>query len=143
MATRTRASEPQFRHIAPFFVVDDVVTSAEYYRDALGFTFDRYWGDPPCFAIMQRDGVFLMLQEKTSQGRAEPNHERSGDDETWDAYVWMEGVDAYFEQIKAKDVKVLAEPYDTLYDNREILVEDCDGYLICFGEHIAKDADAD
>jgi hypothetical protein len=27
--------------------VDDVVATANLYRDKLGFTYERFWGDPP------------------------------------------------------------------------------------------------
>jgi hypothetical protein len=34
--------------IAPYFVVADVVTTANYYLDKLGFKYERFWGEPPC-----------------------------------------------------------------------------------------------
>lgn len=36
----------KFYGIAPYLIVDDLVQSAEFYRDKLGFKFDRYWGAP-------------------------------------------------------------------------------------------------
>jgi len=33
--------------IAPYLVVDDVVATANYYRDKLGFGYERFWGEPP------------------------------------------------------------------------------------------------
>jgi catechol 2,3-dioxygenase-like lactoylglutathione lyase family enzyme len=36
--------------IAPNFIVPDVVATAKYYSDVLGFTSVRYDGDPPVFA---------------------------------------------------------------------------------------------
>jgi len=56
-------AEPQTRatakckSICPHFVVPDVVVSAEYYRDVLGFKIMGYWFDPPVFAIVARDNV--------------------------------------------------------------------------------------
>ena len=35
--------------IAPYFIVDDVVETANFYRDKLGFSYERFWGDPPRF----------------------------------------------------------------------------------------------
>ena len=40
------ASPPHWA-IAPYFIVDDVVTTANYYRDKLGFHYERFWGEPP------------------------------------------------------------------------------------------------
>ena len=47
--------------IAPYFVVDDVVTTANYYRDKLGFKYERFWGEPPCFCMVHRSGIVIML----------------------------------------------------------------------------------
>jgi len=44
-------------NIAPQFVVLDVVKTAEYYRDVLGFTILGYFLDPPVFAMVARNEV--------------------------------------------------------------------------------------
>ena len=58
--TNRKASERKLNSVCVCFVVDDVVKSAEYYRDVLGFSFKRYWGEPPCFVMLERDGVQLF-----------------------------------------------------------------------------------
>ena len=45
------------------FVVGDVFSSAEYYRDTLGFSFDTFFGDPPSFVMLRRDGIVVMLKQ--------------------------------------------------------------------------------
>jgi hypothetical protein len=35
--------------VAPHLVVDDVVATANYYRDTLGVEYDRFWNEPPSF----------------------------------------------------------------------------------------------
>ena len=40
--------------VAPYFIVDDVVVTANFYRDKLGFHYERFWGDPPRFCMVQR-----------------------------------------------------------------------------------------
>jgi catechol 2,3-dioxygenase-like lactoylglutathione lyase family enzyme len=64
----------KFYSIAPFFFVDDIVQSAEFYRDKLGFRFDRFWGRPPSFVMVYRDGVTLMLKSLGSSGNSRPTH---------------------------------------------------------------------
>ena len=59
--TNRKASERKLNYVCVCFVVDDVVKSAEYYRDVLGFSFNRYWGEPPCFVMLERDGVQFFL----------------------------------------------------------------------------------
>ena len=39
--------------IAPNFIVPDVVATAKYYCDVLGFTSVRYDGEPPVFALVE------------------------------------------------------------------------------------------
>jgi predicted lactoylglutathione lyase len=73
--------------VAPYFLVDDVVATANYYRDTLGFTFERFWGEPPCFCMVTRGGVVIMLSQSTSAGVMRPNHVADPKREAWDAYV--------------------------------------------------------
>ena len=39
-------SEKQLLESASVFLVASVENAAEFYRDILGFSFDRYWGEP-------------------------------------------------------------------------------------------------
>ena len=34
--------------VSPLFLVPDVVSAAEFYRERLGFKILGYYGDPPC-----------------------------------------------------------------------------------------------
>ena len=46
-----------------FVAVDDPEAALGFYRDALGFTYERFWGDPPDFVILRRNGLHLMLSQ--------------------------------------------------------------------------------
>ena len=61
MPPSTVPNSGKLKQIAPQFVVPDVVTTAEYYRDALGFTILGYYPDPPVYAIVRRDNVEIHL----------------------------------------------------------------------------------
>lgn len=74
----------RLKGIAPQFVVADVVRAAEHYRDALGFTVVDYFGDPPVFAIVSRDGVEIHLGKRDT-GNIVPNRTVRGD--VLDAYI--------------------------------------------------------
>ena len=65
-------SEPRW-FIAPYFLVADVVATAGYYRDMLGFHYDRFWGDPPAFCMPQRRGVVIMLSQVAGGDVSHPN----------------------------------------------------------------------
>ena len=47
---------------APVLFVRDVYAATEHYRDAMGFSFGKIWGEPPSFAILERDGMCVMIK---------------------------------------------------------------------------------
>jgi uncharacterized glyoxalase superfamily protein PhnB len=120
--------------VAPYLLVEDVRKSAEWYRDNLGFDFVQLWGEPPCFAMVKRDGIIIMLKSVPGKkGFVRPNH-RIDEDACWDAYLWVTGVDALYQEFKAKGVKIKREPEIMTYGNKDFDIEDCYGYVLCFGE---------
>ena len=119
--------------IAPYFFVRDVVKAAEYYRDALGFSYSRFWGEPPTFCMPSRDGVVIMLSQTQDASIIRPNAKARGD-ESWDAYVWVKDADALHAEVKPRGAIIAYEPVlQDEYGNREFAVRDLDGYLIAFG----------
>jgi catechol 2,3-dioxygenase-like lactoylglutathione lyase family enzyme len=117
--------------IAPYFFADDVVATANYYRDKLGFRYDRFWNDPPTFCIVHRDGVFIMLAEGASAGQ--PNRSADPEGGAWDAYVWVDDADALHDEYAARGVRIVRAPCDQPYNIRDFEIEDCNGYRLCFG----------
>lgn len=120
--------------IAPYFIVDDVVTSANYYRDQLGFQYDRLWNDPPAFAMVKRNGVVIMLSQLETGGVMRPNRLVDPEGGAWDAYVWIDDADALFAEYKSKGVRVAREVCNQIYGCRDFEIEDCNGYRLCFGQ---------
>lgn len=119
--------------IAPYFLVADVVASSNYYRDRLGFSFDRLWGEPPAFCMVQRGGVIIMLSQGEPGTAAKPNSTASPGEDCWDAYIWVDDADALIAEYKAKGVKIARDICDQPYRCRDFDVEDCNGYRLCFG----------
>lgn len=122
---------------APCFTVADVVATANYYRDKLGFTYERFWGEPPSFSIVQRNGVSIMLGQPPANGVAHPNHASAPDAEFCDAYVWIDDADALHAEYQAKGARIVFGVCDQPYGCREFAVEDCNGYHVYFGQPIA------
>lgn len=122
--------------IAPLFIVDDVVSSANYYRDKLGFAYDRFWGEPPCFCMVRRNGITIMLNQLAEKGKIRPNRMADPAGETWDAYVWVDDADALLSDFKRKGVKIAREICDQPYGCRDFDIEDCNGYRLCFGQDL-------
>jgi predicted enzyme related to lactoylglutathione lyase len=119
--------------IAPYFLVDDVVATANFYRDKLGFRYERFWGDPPAFCMVWRRGVVIMLSQHPKKGLMRPNRLTVPPGDAWDAYVWVDDADALHKEFTDKGVKIVRQLCDQPYGNRDFDVEDCNGYRLCFG----------
>jgi catechol 2,3-dioxygenase-like lactoylglutathione lyase family enzyme len=120
---------PRVKATSPCLVVSDLQRSVSFYCDKLGFTDPGVWGEPPCFAMMNRDGFDLMLSLAESPDRVRPN----GPDGVWDLAIKVEDAHAEADALRALGVTLAREPSDTFYDMTEIEVIDPDGYRICLG----------
>src|SRR4029434_3375195 len=116
----------KFYSIAPFFFVDDIVQSAEFYRDKLGLLFDRFWGSPPYFVMVYRDDITLMLKSLGSSGASRPNH-IVGCDPGWDAYIWVKDANALYEEFRSRGVTITREIENTSYGCRDFDAQDNSG----------------
>lgn len=122
--------------IAPYFIVDDVVTTANYYRDKLGFYYERFWGNPPSFCMVKRDGIVIMLGQLEKTGGMRPNSAVDPEGGAWDAYIWIENADALYAEFKSKGATIARDICDQPYGCRDFDISDCNGYRLCFGQDI-------
>ena len=122
--------------VAPYFIVDDVVATANFYRDKLGFAYERFWGEPPCFCMVHRRGIVIMLSQFAQTGLTRPNRLADPHGQAWDAYVWVDDADALYGEFKGTGVTVAREICDQPYGCRDFDIEDCNGYRVCFGHNI-------
>lgn len=107
-------SAPLRWSIAPYFLVDDVVATANYYRDR-----DRDHAESG-----SRDGC------RAPQPRRVPSRD------AWDAYVWIEDADDLYTEFRSRGVKITREICDQPYGCRDFDIDDCNGYRLCFGQDI-------
>ena len=119
--------------VAPYFIVDDVVATANFYRDKLGFTYQRFWGEPPCFTMVYRSGITIMLGQLEKTGLMRPNWSVDPEGSAWDAYIWVDDADALYAEFKGRGVKITREICDQPYQCRDFDIRDCNGYTLCFG----------
>jgi len=118
------------------FLVNDIVKSAEYYRDVLGFSFERYWGEPPCFGMLHRDRIEFFFSSKGPNAPVRPNR-LAHPDFTWDAYVRCRDLDALYQEFKSKGAEIIREPEVAFYQMKEFEVKDCNGYTLCFAQDVS------
>lgn len=86
---------------APFFIVRDVMASIAFYRDRLGFEVAFLGPDGDAyFAMLKRDGVWLMLKTITPEVQPMPNPSRHHWSR-WDAYIHASDPDTLAEEFTA------------------------------------------
>jgi catechol 2,3-dioxygenase-like lactoylglutathione lyase family enzyme len=139
-----RPTTISFLAVAPQFTVPDLVRMAEYYRDVLGFTIAGYWDGervcsvaetPPLFAIVCRDRVEVFFNRA---GRPEARTGRA--EGARDAYIHVAGIDALAEDLRRRGADILDGPEDQTYGKRELVVRDCNGLILAFGEDAGRSA---
>ena len=135
MADSVAADRPRWS-IAPYFIVDDVVATANYYRDKLGFGYERLWGEPPCFCMVRRNGVIIMLGQLEKSGVVRPNRVVDPEGAAWDAYIWVDNADTLSAEFKSKGVLIAREVCDQPYGCRDFEIDDSNGYRLCFGQDL-------
>lgn len=121
----------EFKSAVPQFTVHDLVRTAEYYRDVLGFEIDGYWADPPVFAIVRRGAVQVFFNlargSEVRTGRA-PG--------AYDAYFYVTEVDALADELRGRGTEIIEGPVTRMYSQRELVVRDCNGLILTFGERV-------
>jgi predicted enzyme related to lactoylglutathione lyase len=131
--TNGSSGQPRWS-IAPYFIVDDVVATANFYRDRLGFRYERFFGEPPSFCMLHRNGAIIMLSQLPVGGAMRPNHLATPEaDDAWDAYLWVDNADALHREFRDRGVAITRDLCDQPYGCRDFDVEDCNGYRLCFG----------
>ncbi|HJS51466.1 MAG TPA: VOC family protein [Pyrinomonadaceae bacterium] len=118
---------------APTFVVPDVVATAEYYRDKLGFKILGFFAEPPVYAMVARDEVELHFG-KIDEGLEMQFNEMLRKELGSDVYIFVEDVRALYEEFVQQGVEITEGPIKRVYECTEITVKDCNGFQLVFGE---------
>ena len=127
----------RFEAAVPQFTVPDVVRTAEYYRDVLGFEIAGYWNGerasmetdpPPLFGIVRRDQVQVFFN------RADVPVRTTRAVGGYDAYLRITGLDVLAAEFRARGADIVDGPEDRIYGQRELVVRDCNGLVLAFGE---------
>jgi catechol 2,3-dioxygenase-like lactoylglutathione lyase family enzyme len=128
-----------FKAAVPQFTVPDVVKTAQYWRDVLGFQIDGYWeghhvtrdAEPaPVFGIVRRGEVEVFFSRADRPGGGGTNRAQVA----YDAYLRVTGVEALSAELRARGADILDGPVDRIYGQRELVVKDCNGLVLAFGE---------
>jgi len=127
---------PRLNSITPFFVIDDLEKTLDFYVAKLGFEVAyKGGGDKPSedfWGMVKRDGVMLMLKAITPEIHPVPNSSRH-EWAAWDAYIHTSDPDALYAEYVGREVPFHKELADTHDGLRAFEVKDNNGYVLCFG----------
>lgn len=117
----------------PVIFVANVQTSAEFFRDTLGFSIDFLHGDPPFYGAVSRDGACIHIKFVH-----QPVLALGAEDEPdfINAFVEVDSLDAlYTEYVEAGATfrqTLTSEPWG----GRDFVVGDPDGNAVCFASRV-------
>ena len=111
--------------------VQDLKTSAAYYRDVLGFSKDPI--DAEGWSFLTRDSFGVMLGECRDE---KPASELG--DHSYFAYWHLDDVDEFYHEIVAKGALVRSEPSDKPWGLREFSLRTPDGHRITCGQQLRR-----
>jgi catechol 2,3-dioxygenase-like lactoylglutathione lyase family enzyme len=117
--------------IAPWafvLAVPDLVRSADYFRDVLGFRV--LWPEGSDWRLVERDSVRIMLGHCPND--IPPSELGS---HNWFGYLGVDDVDALHAELMANGA-ACTPPTDRAYGMREIVVTTPDGHRIVFGQDL-------
>lgn len=124
--TGAEQTKPKFEDVAPRLPVLDIEKALAFYIDQLGFQLGWKWGNPVTHASVCRDAIGLDLIA-VPEGRGG----------TAMVYIRVRGVDAYFSELKQRNVAV-SVPGSKPYGMRDFEVIDPAGNRLAFGEVTAS-----
>ena len=126
--------------IAPFFIINNLRATLEFYTSKLGFTVTYTGGgdgnkDADFFGMVERDRVMIMLKAITPEIHPQPNHTRH-EWARWDAYIYTPDPDSLYAEFVEHGVPMHRPLSDTGDGLRAFEITDNNGYVICFGRPI-------
>ena len=121
----------EFSGIAPQFVVPDVISTAEYYRDKLGFEILGYFLEPPVFAMVRR--ALAELHFGKSDGSVTHFNESVRRGFGSDAYIFVSDINALHRELLERGADIVEGPIKRIYNCVELTVRDCNGFKLVFG----------
>lgn len=112
------------------FPVPDILKTARFYTDSLGFRAVEYVECEEPHICLYRDKTEIILL-KANTDRVFTNRELYG--YGYDAYLYTSEMEELEKQLRRNRVKIARPPSMTDYKNREFVIEDIDGRWIAFG----------
>jgi predicted enzyme related to lactoylglutathione lyase len=124
-----------FDHVGPHFAVRDVSRATSFYERVLGFGLEYIDGEPPEYAVVFRDEVYIHLSLSNH-----PSFNPGGGR----AFVAVSGVGHLWERVRSEAGESICEPleerdYGQGVRFRVFAIQDIDGNILRIGEPMRKE----
>ncbi len=125
-----------FKSLVPNVMVESVDNTIKYYTDIFGFelTMSVPEEGEKIWAMLQKDQVTLMLQNRDSIAEEMPEFKDIKIGASMSFFISIEGIDEIWEAVKDK-INIIKKPYETFYNTKEFIFKDLNGYIITMAEH--------
>jgi uncharacterized glyoxalase superfamily protein PhnB len=115
-------------------MVESVEESLEFYRKTLGFTevasVPNEQGGLQ-FAIVARDDLQLMFQERTNLGEEYPSLATPAVKPSISLFIKVDDFEDFYQDLQSKTA-LLVEEHTTFYGTQEFAIVDNNGYVLTF-----------
>jgi catechol 2,3-dioxygenase-like lactoylglutathione lyase family enzyme len=131
------AGRARIAGITPQLRTTDLDASIRFYVDKLGFAVAFRWQD---FYAGVCAGDAEIHLKRVDQPDPSIGYVAAGDHVH--LYIRVDDVDALHEELRARDVVLLAGPLDRPWNTREIVLRDDQGHTLYFSQPLAPNGDA-
>jgi len=123
------------KKLTPNLMVEDVARTLAFYKDILRFevVMTLPEQEPFDFAIVQRDGVELMFQSRSSLSENVPALTGSSIGASQTFYIKVTGIRELYESLR-DTVEIVVDFHTTFYGTQEFYFRDVNGYILSFSE---------
>lgn len=123
------------KSMVPNLMVADVKESVDFYQEKIGFVMVASVPkeDGLQFAILHKDGVNLMLQEKNNFIEEYPVLQREEVQPSISLYIQVDDLQEEYRRFQAVH-EIYLELHQTFYGSQEFAILDNSGYVLTFTE---------
>jgi uncharacterized glyoxalase superfamily protein PhnB len=118
-------------YLSPALAVRDMKKTIDFYTGSLGFKLGMTFpsAESPEYADLSKDGMVLMFLPAANLGIGDDAKLGTG----VNLYMQIDGdIDAYYDELKGKGVKIAADIKDEPFGIRDFTIEDINGYQLTF-----------
>ncbi|MFW5800016.1 MAG: VOC family protein [Spirochaetota bacterium] len=126
----------KFKSLIPNLMVENVKNAIDFYKKTLDFVVlstNPEDSNEYEWAMIKRDDVIIMLQEKKSLSGEIPYFENMSIGASLTFYINVDNISEVYSSVKSK-VDIVQDLHNTFYGAEEFAFKDNSGYVIAIGE---------